>query len=150
MTIFALCCFAEGLDPDPDAATEALHAAGYRVFRLPAALKATLEIEGDDFIEVRGEGNDDRDLRHAMEADVNRIVDPFGGEIDCSGFLTIAEMWTPSPPCCAHCRDLGTPDRPLLSIDVGGGRRHVLLHKDCREPWLDALIEAGPEEECPF
>jgi hypothetical protein len=39
-----------------------------------------------------------------------------------------------------------------LSIDVGGGRRHVLLHDDCREPWLDALI-AGPrveEESIPF
>ena len=111
---------------DPDAGAEALRAAGYQVFRLPHELKATLEVEGDDFIEIRREGdNDDEDARDAMEADVNRILSPFGGEIDCSGFLTIAEMWTPSPPCCAHCRDLGTPDRPLLSIDVGGGRRHV-------------------------
>ena len=78
------------------------------------------------------------------------ILSSFGGEIDCSAFRTIAEMWTPSPPYCAHCRDLETPDRPLLSIDVGGGRRHVLLHNDCRKPWLDALIAAGPEEECPF
>ena len=122
MTIFALCCFAAGLDPDPDAAAEALRAAGYRVFRLPQALKDTLEIKGDDFIEVRGPGNDDKDSRDAMEADVNRIVEPFGGEIDCSAFRTIAEMWTPTPPCCAHCSDLGTPDKTLVSIDVGGGR----------------------------
>ena len=156
MTIFALCCFAAGLDPDPDAAAEALRAAGYEVFRLPPELKATLEIQGDDFIEVRGKGNDDEDSRNAMEADVNRIVDPFGGEIDCSAFLTIAEMWAPSPPRCTHCKDSGTPDRPLLSIDVGGGERHVLLHNDCRKPWLDALIAAGPrldtlvEEPIPF
>jgi hypothetical protein len=145
MTIFALCCFAAGLDPDPDAAAEALRAAGYEVFRLPLELKATLEIEGDDFIEVRGEGNDDKDSRNAMEADVNRILSPFGGEIDCSAFRTIAEMWAPSMrlPRCAHCRDLETPDRPLLSIDVGGGERDVLLHNDCREPWINALIEEG-------
>jgi hypothetical protein len=146
MTIFALCCFAAGLDPDPDAATEALRAAGYRVFRLPAALKARLEVEGDDFIEIRREGNDDEDSRDAMEVDVNRILSPFGGEIDCSAFMTIAEMWAPSMrlPCCAHCRDPGTPDRTLLSIDVGGGERHVLLHNDCREPWINALIEGTP------
>jgi hypothetical protein len=151
MTIFALCCFAEGLDPDPDAATEALRAAGYEVFRLPPALKATLEIKGDDFIEVRGEGNDDEDSRDAMEADVNRILSPFGGEIDCSAFRTIAEMWTPTPPCCAHCSYPGTPNRPLLSIDVGVGSG-VLLHSDCWKPWLDELIAAGPRlfEELPF
>ena len=158
MTIFALCCFSGGLEEtDSDAGAEALRAAGYEVFRLPAALKATLEIEGDDFIEVRGEGNDDEDSRDAMEADAERIVKPFGGAIDPTGALTIAELWE-SPgssqqassnrirPCCAHCRVLGTPDRPLLSIDVGGGRRHVLLHNECREPWLDTLIAAESDE----
>jgi hypothetical protein len=149
MTIFALCCFAEGLDPDPDAAAEALRAAGYQVFRLPRALKATLEIEGDDFIEVRGKGNDDEDSRDAMEADVDRIVSPFGGAIDPTGCVTIAELGTPLPPYCDHCSELETPDRPLLSIDVGGGERDVLLHNDCREPWLEALI-AGDEEAVPF
>jgi hypothetical protein len=151
MTIFALCCFAAGLDPDPDAATEALRAAGYRVFRLPAALKARLEVEGDDFIEIRREGNnDDENSRDAMEAEVNRILSPFGGEIDPSDCVTIAELWTPSLPCCAHCRGLGTPDRPLLSLDVGGDER--LLHNDCWKPWLDALIAAGPRlfEGIPF
>jgi hypothetical protein len=95
MTIFALCVFAGGLpNCDSDAAAEALRAAGYEVFRLPRELKATLDIEGDDFVEVRGEGNDDADSRDAMEAEVNRIIDPFGGEIE-PGFLTIAELWTP-------------------------------------------------------
>jgi hypothetical protein len=95
MTIFALCGFAAaGLD-DPDAAAAALRAAGYQVFRLPRALKATLKIEGDDFIEVRGEGNDDEKSRDAMEADVDRIVSPFGGAIDPSDCVTIAELWTP-------------------------------------------------------
>jgi hypothetical protein len=30
-----------------------------------------------------------------MEADVNRILSPFGGEIDCTGALTMAELWEP-------------------------------------------------------
>jgi hypothetical protein len=139
MTIFALCCFSAGLDPDPDAAAEALRAAEYEVFRLPRALKKRLYIKGDDFIEVRGKGNDedeDEDARDAMEADVNRILSPFGGEIDCSAFRTIAEMWTPSPalPLCAHCRGPGTPDRRLFS--TAANRRVALLHSDCREAWL--------------
>jgi hypothetical protein len=158
MTIFALCVFSAGLDPDPEAAAEALLAAGYEVYRLPFELKRALEIPDDDFIEIRRAGNnDDEDSRDAMEADAERIVEPFGGAIDPTGALTIAELWE-SPgssqqassnrirPCCAHCRDLGTPDRALLSIDVGGGERHVLLHNDCREPWLDALIAEEPDE----
>jgi len=137
MTIFALCCFSAGLDPDPDAVAEALRAAGYQVFRLPRALKKRLEVTGDDFIEVRGKGNDDDGAaRDAMEADVNRILSPFGGEIDSTGALTIAEMWTPSPslPYCARCIGPGTPDRPLLS--TAAKRRVLLLHNDCREAWL--------------
>jgi hypothetical protein len=95
MTIFALCCFACGLDPDPDAAAEALGAAGYEVIRRPLALKIEPELEGDDFLEIRGEGNDDEDSRDAMEAEVNRIIKPFGGEIDPTGALTMAELWEP-------------------------------------------------------
>ena len=34
-------------------------------------------------------------FEHAMEADVNRILSPFGGEIDCTGAVIIAELWTP-------------------------------------------------------
>ena len=143
MTIFALCCFAEGLDPNPDAATAALRAAGYQVFRLPAALKATLEIKGDDFIEVRGEGdNDNEESRDAMKADVNRILHPFGGEIDPSYCVTIAELWTPSPDRCLHCEGLGTPDRPLLKIRIDENR--AWLHRDCLRPGLDTLIEMEP------
>jgi hypothetical protein len=159
MTIFALCCFAFNCPTfNPDAAAEALLAAGYKVYRLPFELKRALEIADDDFIEIRGAGNnDDEDSRDAMEADAERIVKLFGGAIDPTGALTLAELWE-SPgssqqassnrirPCCAHCRDLGTPDRPLLSIDVGGGRRHVLLHNECREPWLDTLIAAESDE----
>jgi hypothetical protein len=41
MTIFALCVFSAG---DPEAAAEALLAAGYEVYRLPFELKRALEI----------------------------------------------------------------------------------------------------------
>ena len=84
MTIFALCCFAAGLDPDPDAAAEALRAAGYQVFRLPAELNKS-EVEGDDFIEVRCEGDADDDSIDAMWTDIQRIVSPFDGDVDCVG-----------------------------------------------------------------
>ena len=90
MTIFALCVFSGG---HSDAGAEALRAAGYEVIRLPPQLKATLEVKGDDFVEIRREGNDDEDSRDAMRADVNRILDPFSGEIDGCAFMTIAEMW---------------------------------------------------------
>jgi hypothetical protein len=155
VTISALCIFA-GDNPkaNPDAAAEALRAAGYQVFRLPPELNNS-EVEGDDFIEIRREGDADDDAIRAMWADARRIVDPFGGDVDCVGPASeepFLELLAPSDPRCAHCRELGTPDRTLLSIDVGGGRRHVLLHNDCREPWLDELIAGGPrlEEEVPF
>jgi hypothetical protein len=96
MTIFALCCFSQGCDPDPDAASAALREAGYTVIRRPLDLKIEPDLEGDDFIEVRGKGdNDDEDSRDAMEAEVNRILEPFGGAIDPSGALTMAELWEP-------------------------------------------------------
>jgi hypothetical protein len=96
MTIFALCCFSDDLSgTNVDAAAEALREAGYEVIRRPLDLKIEPELEGDDFIEVRGAGNDDKDSRDAMEADVNRILSPFGGEIDCTGALTMAELWEP-------------------------------------------------------
>ena len=64
MTIFALCVFSGGLEQtNSDAGAEALRAAGYTVFRLPPALKATLEVEGDDFVEIRRQGSDDDELR---------------------------------------------------------------------------------------
>jgi hypothetical protein len=94
--IFALCCFSQGCDPDPDAAAAALSRAGYEVIRRPLALKIERGLEGDDFIEIRRAGNnDDEDARDAMEAEVERIVAPFGGAIDPSGCLTIAELWEP-------------------------------------------------------
>jgi hypothetical protein len=116
MTIFALCVFSGGLPrTDSDAGAEALRAAGYEVIRLPLELKATLEVEGNDFIEVRREGNDDRDSRVAMYADLDRILTPFGGGWDGSGCETIAEMWavdarieaSRKPPGRAHLRVVG-------------------------------------------
>ena len=66
ITIFALCVFAGGLpQTNPDAAAEALRAAGYQVFRLPPELNNS-EVEGDDFIEIRREGDADDDAIHAM------------------------------------------------------------------------------------
>jgi hypothetical protein len=153
MIISALCMFCGNIEGnDPDAAAEALRAAGYLVFRLPPELKAaTCEIDGDDFIEVRREGNDDDDSIDAMWADARRIVAPFEGEVECVGVASeelFLELTGPldTRPRCAHCRQLGTPDRALLSIDVGGGERDVLLHNDCRKAWLDALIAAEPDE----
>ena len=87
MTIAALCGFLGNIEGnDPDGAAEALRAAGYQVFRLPPELKAaTCEIEGDDFIEVRREGDADDDAINAMWADAQRIVAPFKGMSTVSG-----------------------------------------------------------------
>ena len=117
VTLSATCVFA-GDNPQakPDAAAEALRAAGYEVFRLPLSIKAMLEIEGDDFIEAHREADDFIKIRReaevikirrkagdkiedeakdeaedeayairAMQADVGRIIGPFGGDMpeDC-------------------------------------------------------------------
>ena len=168
MTISALCIFA-GDNPkaNPDAAAEALRAAGYQVFRLPPERHVS-EVEGDDFIEIRREGDADDDAINVMWEDARRIVDPFGGDVDCVGPASeelfheltaleelFRELTAPSLPRCAHCRELGTPDKTLVSIDVG--ENHAWLHRDCLGPWLDTLVEAGPrldtlieEETIPF
>jgi hypothetical protein len=154
MIISALCMFCGNIEGNnPDAAAEALRAAGYQVFRLPPELNNS-EVEGDDFIEIRREGDADDDSINTMWADARRIVDPFGGDVDCVGAASeepFLELTAPSLDRCAHCMELGTPDRPLLSTDVGVGVG-VLLHNDCWKPWLDALIAAGPRlfEEVPF
>jgi hypothetical protein len=158
MTISALCIFSGNLPrTNPDAAAKALRAAGYQVFRLPPKLRATLDVEGDDFIEIRREGDANDDAIDAMWADARRIVEPFDGDVDCVGPASeepFLELTASSPPRCAHCIGPGTPDRTLLSIDVG--ERHVWLHNDCLGPWLDTLVKAGPrldtlvEEPIPF
>ena len=91
MTISALCMFCGNIPgTNPDAAAAALRAAGYQVFRLPPELKAaTCEIEGDDFIEIRSEGDADDDAIDAMRADAQRIVAPFEGDVDCVGAASI-------------------------------------------------------------
>lgn len=90
MTISALCVFSGDLPrTDSDAAAEALRAAGYEVFRLPPDLQAKHDglikdggaVEGDDFIEIRRDGDDDS----IMWKDAERIVDPLGGYVDCVG-----------------------------------------------------------------
>lgn len=101
--ISALCIFAEDYEGDnANGAATALSAAGYEVHRLPPALKAALEVEGDDFIEVRRQlapaeaGVDETiiatwftaDEKHpinVMWADVEQIVDPFGASVDDVG-----------------------------------------------------------------
>jgi hypothetical protein len=152
-----LCIFSGNLPQNnPDAAAEALRAAGYQVFRLPPELNNS-EVEGDDFIEIRREGDADDDSINTMWADARRIVDPFGGDVDCVGAASeepFLELTMPSAPRCANCIGLGTPGRTLLSVGVG--EDHVWLHKDCLGPWLDTLVKAGPrldtlvEEPLPF
>jgi hypothetical protein len=78
---------------DSDAAAEALRAAGFVVFRLPLELKAKLDVEGDDYIEIR---RADRS-RNKMEAEANRIVAPLGGDVLC-GVESIVEVFAPPPP----------------------------------------------------
>jgi hypothetical protein len=152
MTIAALCGFLGNIEGnDPDAAAEALRGAGYQVFRLPPELKAaTCEIEGDDFIEVRREGADDDDAIDAMWADAQRIITPFQGEVDCVGAASeelFLELTGPLRPYCFHCHRPGTPDGPLLSINVG--QYHVLFHSDCLGVWFagpgfDTLVQELP------
>jgi hypothetical protein len=149
MTIAALCGFLGNIEGnDPDAAAEALRGAGYQVFRLPPELKAaTCEIEGDDFIEVRREGAPDDDAIAAMWADVDRIVAPFEGDVDCVGAASeepFPELTGPLRPYCFHCHRPGTPDGPLLSISVG--QYHVLVHNNCLQAWFtgpgfDTLVQ---------
>jgi hypothetical protein len=141
-TLSALCIFAgDNPQANPDAAAEALRAAGYQVFRLPPELHNS-KVPGDDFIEVHKEGDADED---AMWADAQRVVDPFGGDVDCVGPASeelFLDLLGPSLPRCAHCKDLGTPDRVLWSVEAGKG--HVLLHRACLRPWIDALMAGGP------
>ena len=85
-----MCIFAgDNPQANPDAAAEALRAAGYEVFRLPPAFRDTLYINGDDFVEIRKRDDDDEkdadDLASAIRADTERIVEPFGGDVDCVG-----------------------------------------------------------------
>ena len=145
MTISALCIFSGNMPKsDPDAAAEALRAAGYQVFRLPPELNNS-EVEGDDVIEICRDGDADDDAINAMWADAQRTVDPFGGDVDCVGAASevpFVELLAPSLPRCAHCIGPGTPDRPLTPIHFGEG--HVLLHNDCLRPWLNRLVEEGP------
>jgi hypothetical protein len=147
--IAALCGFLGNIEGnDPDASAEALRAAGYQVFRLPPELKAaTCEIEGDDFIEVRREGDADDDAINAMWADVDRIVAPFEGEVDCVGAASeelFPELTGSLRSHCYHCHKLGTPDKPLLSIHIG--QYHWLFHNDCLGVWFagsgfDTLVQ---------
>lgn len=96
-TISALVIFAEDwLGTNANGAAEALAGAGYEVFRLPPELKAKVEIEGDDFIEVRRQvdgvdensinatwGDDDEQHPiNAMWANLKRIVAPFDADVD--------------------------------------------------------------------
>jgi hypothetical protein len=78
---------------DSDAAAEALRAAGFVVFRLPLELKSKLDVEGDDFIEIR---RNDRS-RDAMEAEAESIVKPLGGRVEC-GVESILEFFAPPAP----------------------------------------------------
>jgi hypothetical protein len=70
MTILSALCIFAGANPasNPNAAAEALRAAGYQVFRLAPELN-TSEVEGDDFIEARREGERRRQHRHANRND---------------------------------------------------------------------------------
>jgi hypothetical protein len=82
MIISTLCIFSGDLpETNPNAAAKALRAAGYKIFRLPPELRAKLEVEGDDFIEVRRRARADAFLETIM-AHVERIVSPFGGYAD--------------------------------------------------------------------
>ena len=93
----AVCVFSGGLpETDSDAAAEALRAAGFVVYRLPPAVKAIVEANGepgDDFIEIRR----DDDSRDEMEVEADCIVEPLGGRVEL-GMESIAEIWAPPPP----------------------------------------------------
>jgi hypothetical protein len=106
MTIAAWCLFCGNIPGNnPDAAAEALRAAGYQVFRLPPELQdATCEIEGDDFIEIRREGADD-DAINAMWADIDRIVAPFEGDVECVGAASEELFPELTWPCCTRAAD---------------------------------------------
>jgi hypothetical protein len=95
--VFCSVCVFSGDLPgsDSDAAAEAQRAAGFTVFRLPPAVKAALDVEGDDFIEIRRNARS----RCSMDAAADLIVEPFGGRVEL-GMESIAEIWAP---------DLGAP-----------------------------------------
>jgi hypothetical protein len=90
----SVCVFSGDLpETDSDAAAEALRAAGFEVYRLPPAVKATVEADGepgDDFIEIR---RGDRS-RAGMESDAEDIVEQFGGRVEL-GMESLADVWMP-------------------------------------------------------
>ena len=75
-----------GLEPNPDAGAEALRAAGYRSFACRPSSKPRWRSKATTSLRSAAKAMTDEDARDAMEADVSRIVYPFGGEIDCGAF----------------------------------------------------------------
>jgi hypothetical protein len=75
--LFAYVAFSGDLDPDVDAAVRTLERAGYHVNRCPKKYLARVDVEGDDFIEVRVIGGED-EMGEFMD-DVEAIVSEHGG-----------------------------------------------------------------------
>jgi hypothetical protein len=72
-----------------DEAARELEQAGFEVHRLPAELVETLDVESDDFIEVRGEVSDAELMRDKVAA----IVSKHGG--DAYEWGPVAPEYTP-------------------------------------------------------
>jgi hypothetical protein len=85
MTVLALAVFSGALrDLDVDAAAEDLRKAGYTVHRMPSEFVLRVCHPLDDFIEATFDIDayaDDKTL-DAIRAEVDAIVDPFGGLVD--------------------------------------------------------------------
>jgi hypothetical protein len=68
-------------DLDVDRALAELTKAGYTVTRLPDALRAILDVPGDDFAEVSFEAPNAERAEDAFE-EISAVVDQYGGALD--------------------------------------------------------------------
>jgi hypothetical protein len=81
--------FSDGLDPDPEAATDALRKAGYQVIKMPEKFRSRLLYPRDYFLEVVKtvicDPEDCMDEAGVMLDELNEIVDRYGAMADDCG-----------------------------------------------------------------
>jgi hypothetical protein len=94
--LVALIAFSGDLDPDPAAATDDLHRAGFQVEKFPEQLRHLLEVPGDDWLEASRPA-DLQPLRLIM-AQVEAIAARHGGT-------------------CTEVREVGLNHKPFTLSD---------------------------------
>lgn len=95
----ALIIFSDGLDPNPEAATDALRKAGYQVIKMPKKLRSRRLYPGDHLLEVVKtiicNPEDCMDEAGVMVDELNEIVRRYGAMADNCGPIDLKQ---PNPP----------------------------------------------------